>query len=140
MGRDLDGEMFKFTPDISKAIEELCEVNKELGTRMKEELSCAARGEENILLIGSNGELMVTILHVSPDFMAAEQEMILLPTSSSIAVLAAVSREYLELRIRKCEDLVWNGDGALADEAWNDLMGELMERALTMNKIDPCTF
>lgn len=141
MAYEPDDEMSNFIPDLTQALGELYEMNQELALRMKEELDAAARGEENILLVGTNGDFTVTILHVDPEFLEGKKtEMILLPTSSSISILAAISREYLESKIRLCEAADEDGEAEMADQMWDDFMGELMERAVEMHKKNPCTF
>lgn len=125
---------------LSQALEELYEQNQEVAIRMKEELDAAARGEENILLVGTDGDFTVTILHVDPEFLDGKREIILLPTSSSVSILAAVSRDFIEEKIRMCEAMEQDGDGALADQLWDDFMGELMASALEQHKKNPRTF
>ena len=132
----MEPEDFSETPEanemLSRALEELYEINQELGIRMKEELDAAARGEENILLVGTNGDYTVTILHVDPEFVDGARDVVLLPTSSSVSILAAVSREYIEEKIRMCEAMEMDGEGVMADQMWDDFMGDLMERAVAL--------
>lgn len=137
---DPNNEMSGIGPDLAKALEELYSINADLGKRMKEELDAAAKGEEQILLVGTNGEFTITILHVDPEFIDRSRDVVLLPTSSSVSILAAVSREYVEDKIRMCEAMEGDGDGALADEMWDSFMGDLMERAVELHRESPCTF
>ena len=110
-------ESFKVLQD---ALAKLQEMNPELSKVIKEELDAAARGEENILLVGTDGDFSVTILHLTEDVIGSSEEMVLFPTSSSISILAAVSRESLERKVRMCEAMDEDGDGALADQMWDD--------------------
>lgn len=126
--------------DLMSAMEYLHEQNPELSTRVKEELESAARGEENILLIGTDGEFSVTILHLPQDVIGRDEEIVTFPTSSSISILAAIPRESLDAKVRMCEAIEEDGSGALADEMWDDFMGELMGRAVQMHKENPKTF
>lgn len=125
---------------LSKALEELYSINQELGIRMKEELEAAARGEENILLVGTNGDFTVTILHVDPEFVNNSRELMLLPTSSSVSILAAVSREFIEDQVNLCEAMEADGEGELADDLWDKFMGDLMEEAVAAHLKNPRTF
>lgn len=126
--------------ELMTAMEYLHEQNPELSTRVKEELEAAARGEENILLIGTDGEFSVTILHLPQDVIGRDEELVTFPTSSSISILAAIPRESLDAKVRMCEAIEDDGSGALADEMWDDYMGQLMARAVELHKENPKTF
>lgn len=140
----MEPDDYKQFPDmgeeLSRALEELYSINQELGIRMKEELDAAARGEENILLVGTNGDFTVTILHVDPEFINHSREIVLLPTSSSVSILAAVSRDFIEDQVRLCEAMEQDGEGKIADELWDMLMGDLMEEAVAAHLKNPRTF
>lgn len=125
---------------LMNAMEQLYKENPELSIRVKEELEAAARGEENILLVGTDGEFSVTILHLDQDILGADEEVVLFPTSSSISILAAVSRQTVEAKVHMCEAMEWDGDGALADEMWDSFMSHLMERAVELHRENPKTF
>lgn len=126
---------------LMDAMEKLHLENPELSVRVKEELDAAARGEENILLVGTDGEFSVTILHLDSEVIGtADEEMVLFPTSSSVSILAAVSRNSVESKVRMCEAMEWDGDGALADQMWDDYMGDLMVKAVEMHRANPKTF
>jgi len=125
---------------LMSAMAYLQQENPELSVRVKEELEAAARGEENILLIGTDGEFSVTILHLPQDVIGRDEDVVTFPTSSSISVLAAISRESLDLKVRMCEAVEEDGDGALADEMWDDYMSQLMARAVELHKENPKTF
>lgn len=125
---------------LMSAMAYLQQENPELSVRVKEELEAAARGEENILLIGTDGEFSVTILHLPQDVIGRDEDVVTFPTSSSISVLAAISRESLDSKVRMCEAVEEDGDGALADEMWDDFMSQLMARAVELHKENPKTF
>jgi hypothetical protein len=135
---------FSETPEahemLMHAMEVLYSHNQELALRMKEELDAAARGEENILLVGTDGDFTVTILHVDPEFTGGKNKIILLPTSSSVSILAAVDRDFIEEKIRMCEIIEDGGDGASADQIWDDFMSDLMAEVVQMHKKNPKTF
>ena len=137
-------EDFSETPEandlLANALEMIHKDNPELAFQMKEELDAAARGDENILLVGTDGEYSVTIMHVDPSFLEGDQKMMLLPTSSSISILMAISRESLEEKVNICEMIEKSGDFDLADQMWDDFMGELMSKAVAMHKKDPKVF
>lgn len=135
---------FSETPEanelLSNALELIYKENPELALRVKEELDAAARGDENILLVGTDGEYSVTIMHVDPSFMVGNQEMMLLPTSSSVSILLAISRDFLEDKVRMCEIIEDMGDTDVADRMWDELMGDLLNKAVKMHKKDPKVF
>ena len=107
---------------------------------MKEELDIAARGEENILLVGTDGDFTVTILYVDPEFTNGKKGIMLLPSSSSVSILAAVDREFIEDKIRMCEAIEQDGEKEMADELWDDFMGDLMRAAVEEHIKNPKTF
>lgn len=125
---------------LMSAMEKLHDINPELSFRVKEELEAAARGEENILLVGTDGEFSVTILHLDKDVLGDKEEIVLFPTSSSVSILAAISRETIEAKVRMCEAMEWDGDGAIADQMWDDYMGELMTKVVEKHRKNPQTF
>jgi hypothetical protein len=135
---------FSKTPEANemllRAMEELYDHNQELAIRMKEELDAAARGEENILLVGTDGDFTVTILYVDPEFTGGKKGIMLLPSSSSVSILAAVDREFIEDKIKMCEVIEESGDGASADQMWDDFMSDLMKAAVEEHRKNPRTF
>jgi hypothetical protein len=135
---------FKDKPEgfemLEDALVQLHSNNPELALRIKEELNAAARGEENILLVGTDGEFSVTILHLDPELVNWENEIVLFPTSSSVSILAAVSRDYLEEKIRACESMEQEEGGAPADNMWDNFMSELMHAAVEKHRANPRTF
>ena len=135
---------FKDPPEafevLQDALVKLQSDNPELALRIREELNAAARGEENILLVGTDGEFSVTILHLEPELVNWKNEIVLFPTSSSVSILAAISRDYLEEKIRACESMDDDGDGAAADQMWDDFMSDLMHAAVEKHRADPRTF
>jgi len=132
-----DTSGFRYLQD---ALEKLYVENPELSQRVQEELRAAASGEENILLVGTDGEFSVTILHLDPELIGENKNFTLFPTSSSISILAGISREYLEGKIRECEEIDERGDGAAADEKWDTFMHDLMQDIVHQHRENPRTF
>jgi len=122
------------------AMEELYQENPELSLRVKEELAAAARGEENILLVGTDGEFSVTILYLDSEVLEPGQTITLFPTSSSVAILAAVSRETIEAKFRMCEAMVDDGEVDMADQMWDEFMQDMMIQAVAMHRENPRNF
>lgn len=125
---------------LTTAMEQLHEENPELSFRVKEELEAAARGEENILLVGTDGEFSVTILHLDSEVLEPGQTITLFPTSSSVAILAAVSRETIEAKVRMCEAMEDDGEVDMADQMWDEFMQDIMIQAVMKHRENPRTF
>lgn len=124
---------------LNGAMGELYGSNPELAVRVHEELNAAATGEENILLVGTDGQYSITILHVDPDFIPESQRIVLLPSSSDIAILAAVSRKFIEENILRCEMHEDVSSKSEADEMWDTFMGSLLKEAVELHEKNPNT-
>jgi hypothetical protein len=57
-----------------------------------------------------------------------------------VSILAAVDRDFIEEKIRMCEIIEDGGDGASADQIWDDFMSDLMAEVVQMHKKNPKTF
>lgn len=138
-----DGEENNLSAFIvaGEALEELRSINPELAEKLVDELQIAASGvESNILLVGTDGEYTVTILHVDPAVIGDNEDLVIFPSAYEFGIVAAISREILEERVSQCEALDERGETGLAERLWEEFMDELMHDSIAKYKENPKKF
>lgn len=138
-----DGEENNLSAFIvaGEALEELRSINPELAEKLVDELQIAASGvESNILLVGTDGEYTVTILHVDPAVIGDNEDLVIFPSAYEFGIVAAISREVLEERVSQCEALDGQGEAGLAERLWEEFMDELMHDSIAKYKENPKKF
>lgn len=132
---DLDGE-FEFNDEsLGIALEELSKIDVHLAKAMKDELRGVYDDDNNVLMIGTNGEVTVTIIHVPASALDGKRGPVLLPTTDSVRIVAAVSRESISQWLEKKEKEIV--DPLIMESAWSGLLQRLYDRVLLINSHKP---
>lgn len=127
---------FEFEDEnLGLALEELAKIDVHLAKAMKDELRGVYDDDNNVLMIGTNGEVTVTILHVPSSALNNKKGPILLPTTDPVRIVAAVSRESLAEWLEKKEKEVV--DPLLMESAWGGMLQRLYDRVLLLNENKP---
>jgi len=130
-------EQFEFDDEenLQSALDDLGKIDVGLAKAMKDELKGVKEGDNNILMIGTNGEVTVTIIHVPASALNNKKGPILLPTTDPIRIVAAVSRESLAEWMEKKEKEII--DPLVLESAWGGMLQRLYDRTLMLNDNRP---
>jgi hypothetical protein len=130
-------EEFKLDDEenLYEALEELGKIDPSIAKAMKDELKGAQEDDNNILMIGTNGEVTVTIIHVPSSALNNKKGPILLPTADPVRIVAAVSRESLAEWLKKKEKEII--DPLMIESAWSGMLQRLYDRTIILNDNRP---
>ena len=102
-------------------------LSSELATCMYEELQETKEDRHNVIFIASNGELSIKAIHVPESALGGTVGPVLFPTSRPLSIIAAFSRETIQLAMNVIENL----EPGLAEKCWMELL-ESMTEAITL--------
>ena len=121
--------------NLYEALEELGKIDPVVAKAMKDELKGVKEDGSNVLMIGTNGEVTVTIIHVPSSALNNKKGPILLPTADPVRIVAAVSREHLAewLEDKERETM----DPLIIESAWSGMLQRLYDRTLMLNDNRP---
>jgi len=126
---------FDIFMELSNKLMALSQFDPELAKYMISELRSTQDPNSHIVLVGTDGDFAVTIIHVDPKVLGGEDGPVLFPTADEKTIFAAVSREMLEKRVKICEEL----PDDLGDHEWEDFMEQLMAKVTQMHRENPKT-
>ena len=126
---------FEQQNELHEALSELSKTNPNLAAAMKDDLKSVDEESNNILMVGTNGDVAVTIIHVPRSAIYNKRGPILLPTTDKHRVVAAVSREAIEEWMERPENQAI--DPLIMDSKWEMFLQGLFEEAVAMNEKTP---
>lgn len=99
---------------------------------LAEELSAEMRRAHddlysNVLIVGTDGDLKIVIVHVAEELIGFEEGPVLLPSADPRRVFAAVSRETVLRRANTCMAMAVPSE---AEEKWNRMVTWFFDRTL----------
>lgn len=118
---------------LKDAFEKLEETDPELAHDLMEELRETLADGSNVVLVGTDGDVSITIVHTPREALNGSDGPVIFPSAGKNKILAAVSRELLDTEVKKAEELEEN----LADVYWDGFMNDLMNQVREMYKKDP---
>jgi|Laugresbdmm110sn_1035088.scaffolds.fasta_scaffold04428_5 hypothetical protein len=111
-------------------------LEEELATCMYEELQETKEDRHNVIFIASNGELSIKAIHVPESALGGTVGPVLFPTSRPMSIIAAFSRETIQLAI----DVIENMEPGLAEECWMQLLQSMTEAITLEYETNPPTW
>ena len=118
---------------LQDAFEKLKESDPALAKHLMEELRETVADGSNVVLVGTDGDVSITIVHTSREALDGKDGPVIFPTAEKFKILAAVSREMLEEEVAKAEEM----DENLADVYWDGFMNDLMNKVREMYMKNP---
>jgi hypothetical protein len=103
-------------------------VSPELSRNMTSEIAQILRQPEDILVVGTDGFQMITIV-MAPHAVVQGTGPVLISTFDKDRIVAMVSREFIEAKAHICDTA---DDQDAAQEEWDALLGQLFESALEL--------
>ena len=103
-------------------------ISPELSRNMTSEIAQILRQPEDILVVGTDGFQMITIVLV-PHAVVQGTGPVLIPTFDIDRIVAMVSREFIEAKAHICDTA---DDQDAAQEEWDTLLDQLFETALEL--------
>jgi hypothetical protein len=132
-----DGPEFSIDfEQLARNLEDFNNFDPELRENFLAELRALQENPENVVLLGTDGEFAVTIVHVDAAAIGGADGPVLFPTASKKTIFAAVSRELLQKKVFQLEELP-EEDG---NQLWEEFMEELVAQVTSMHKKNPKTF
>lgn len=119
---------------LREAVEKIGENDPELALHLMEELRETLVEDSNVVLVGTDGDVSITIVHTSRDALNGSDGPVIFPSTTKNKILAAVSIDFLEAEVKKAEEI---GDEKLADLYWDGFMNELMDKVRELYKKNP---
>lgn len=119
---------------LREAVEKIGEKDPELAIHLMEELRETLAEGSNVVLVGTDGDVSITIVHTSREALNGSDGPVIFPSTNKNKILAAISREILDIEVKKAEEI---GDEKLADLYWDGFMNDLMDKVREMYKKDP---
>jgi ATPase subunit of ABC transporter with duplicated ATPase domains len=101
-------------------------VSKELSNNMYSELNMALEGQDNVLIVGTEGTKTITIL-TTPEEIVGGRGPVLIPTSDSSRIVSMVSKEFVEGMAGMCQDME---DQDEAEVIWQELLTEFFDKTI----------
>ena len=111
-------------------------LSSELATCMFEELQETKEDRHNVIFIASDGELSIKAIHVPESALDGTEGPVLFPTSRPMSIIAAFSRETIQLAI----DVIENMEPGLAEECWMQLLQSMTEAITLEYETNPPTW
>lgn len=127
-------DQYVHTFDFEEGEELLNELNNgegispELSRNMTSEIAQILRQPEDILVVGTDGFQMITIV-LAPHAVVQGTGPVLISTFDKDRIVAMVSREFIEAKAHICDTA---DDQDAAQEAWDALLEQLFESALEL--------
>ena len=118
---------------FSKTMMELSGYDPELRDRVLDEMRATQDSSTNIVLVGTDGECAVTIIHVDRELLGGKDGPVLFPTADKKTVLAAVSRQMLQTIVDVTDEL----EPSEADARWEELMEALVSYVMESHRQNP---
>lgn len=118
---------------LQEAVSKLKDSNPELARHLMDELRETLAEGSNVVLVGTDGDVSITIVHTSREALNGKDGPVVFPSISKNKILAAVSRELLDDEVKKAEEL----EEDLADIYWDGFMNDLMNQVREMYKKNP---
>jgi hypothetical protein len=113
---------------LEEALEELGLINKDLAEVMREELQEAIEDKDHsVVMVGTDGDVTVTIIHVPKSSLDNRIGPVILPTTNRYRVTAAISQEMVFKKIAECERVV---DPLIAQRMWENFLEKQFERVI----------
>ena len=103
-------------------------ISPELSRNMTSEIAQILRQPEDILVVGTDGFQMITIV-LAPHAVVQGTGPVLISTFDKDRIVAMVSREFIEAKAHICDTA---DDQDAAQEAWDALLEQLFESALEL--------
>ena len=119
---------------LRDAVGKLKESNPELAGHLMDELKETITEGSNVVLVGTDGDVSITIVHTPREALNGEDGPVIFPSVTRNKILAAVSREMLDQEVKKAESLE---DGSLGDVYWDGFMNDLMNQVRELYKKNP---
>lgn len=121
--------------ELTNKLMAISEFDPELAKHVVSELRSTQDPSSHIVLVGTDGDFAVTIIHVDRATLGGEDGPVLFPTADGKTIFAAVSRELLEEKVQICEELPEN----LGDHEWEDFMEQMMAKVTQLHRENPKT-
>ena len=127
-------DQYVYTFDFEEGEELLNELNNgegisaELSRNMASEIAQLMRQPEDILVVGTDGFQMITIV-LAPHAVVQGTGPVLISTFDQDRIVAMVSREFIEAKAHICDTA---HDQDAAQEEWGTLLDQLFESALEL--------
>ena len=131
-------DQYVYTFDFEEGEELLDELNNvegispELSRNMTSEIAQILRQPEDILVVGTDGFQMITIV-LAPHAVVQGTGPVLISTFDKDRIVAMVSREFITAKAHICE---LADDQDAAQEEWDTLLDQLFESALELGNQD----
>ena len=103
-------------------------ISPELSRNMTSEIAQILRQPEDILVVGTDGFQMITIV-LAPHAVVQGTGPVLISTFDRDRIVAMVSREFIEAKAHICDTA---DDQDAAQDEWDNLLEELFESALEL--------
>lgn len=119
--------------ELTNKLMTISKLDPELAKHVISELSSTQDPSLHIVLVGTDGDFAVTIIHVDRAALGGEDGPVLFPTADGKTIFAAVSRELIDEKFQICENL----PKELADHEWEDIMEQMMAKVIQLHRENP---
>lgn len=129
---DFESDSFNFEDSaaLENSLSRLIRHDPGIAAALKEEIEKAANfPEDNVLIVGTDGDYTITIIHVPESVIGDATGPVIMPSSDYRKVLAAVSRETIQRRADQCMGMV---DPVLAQQKWESMVSWFFDKTLEL--------
>jgi len=129
---DFESDSFDFTDSsaLGRSMSRLISHDPLVAANLQEEIDNASNNpDDNVLIVGTDGDYTITIIIVPESTIGNSIGPVIMPSSDSRKILAAVSKEATQRRADQCLAMV---DPILAQQKWEGMVSWFFDKTLEL--------